>query len=376
MNNRIRLLDIFRGFAILGTLGTNIWLFAELGSIATIYPDPAVSWWTSFNSILKTFILLLVNGKFLGILTIMFGIGLELKRRKAQRLGQKWPGLYLWSSFLLLLDGALHYFLVMDYDILMSYAVTAMIVAFIVNRSDRVIRRVMIGVGSFHLFLISLILVVLMNAHVTYDGAFTEITELYRSGSWLEQIRYRYDSFWANRLESIMIIPMNVFLFLTGVLLIRSGALAPDEKGKAIRRTMLRWGLGVGLPLNLLIFVPGSLFAIPVRYVFAPVLSLGYMALIAKIMEKDKADWLWRRFEEIGKTALSCYVLQNIIASFIFYGWGLGLGGTYGAFFTLLIWILISGLLMFVSHLWLRRFASGPVEWLWRWLSDMPVRKT
>ncbi|WP_235918023.1 DUF418 domain-containing protein [Paenibacillus lutrae] len=93
-------------------------------------------------------------------------------------------------------------------------------------------------------------------------------------------------------------------------------------------------------------------------------------------MEKDKADWLWRRFEEIGKTALSCYVLQNIIASFIFYGWGLGLGGTYGAFFTLLIWILISGLLMVAARLWLRRFASGPVERLWRRLSDLPVRKT
>ncbi|WP_235918022.1 hypothetical protein [Paenibacillus lutrae] len=106
-----------------------------------------------------------------------------------------------------------------------------------------------------------------------------QFIEISRSGSWLEQIRYRYDSFWANRLESIMIIPMNIFLFLTGVRLIRSGALAPDEKGKAIRGTMLRWGLGLGLPLNLLIFVPGSLFAIPVRYVFAPVLSLGYMLL-------------------------------------------------------------------------------------------------
>jgi uncharacterized membrane protein YeiB len=31
--NRIRLLDIFRGFAILGILGTNIWIFAYLGDL-------------------------------------------------------------------------------------------------------------------------------------------------------------------------------------------------------------------------------------------------------------------------------------------------------------------------------------------------------
>lgn len=33
---RIRLLDILRGFAVLGTLGTNIWIFAHLG-ICPIY---------------------------------------------------------------------------------------------------------------------------------------------------------------------------------------------------------------------------------------------------------------------------------------------------------------------------------------------------
>lgn len=31
MKERIRLLDILRGFAILGTLGTNVWFFAYAG---------------------------------------------------------------------------------------------------------------------------------------------------------------------------------------------------------------------------------------------------------------------------------------------------------------------------------------------------------
>ncbi len=34
---RIRSLDILRGLAILGTLGTNIWLFAYLGDINYIF---------------------------------------------------------------------------------------------------------------------------------------------------------------------------------------------------------------------------------------------------------------------------------------------------------------------------------------------------
>lgn len=34
--DRIRLLDILRGFAILGTLGTNIWIFAHAGTSTTL----------------------------------------------------------------------------------------------------------------------------------------------------------------------------------------------------------------------------------------------------------------------------------------------------------------------------------------------------
>jgi uncharacterized protein len=66
----------------------------------------------------------LANGKFLGMLTLMFGVGLELQRRSARRRGRPWPGRYPWRASLLFLDGLLHYLLVVEFDILMGYAVT------------------------------------------------------------------------------------------------------------------------------------------------------------------------------------------------------------------------------------------------------------
>ncbi|MFC7442197.1 DUF418 domain-containing protein [Laceyella putida] len=373
--HRIRLLDVLRGFAIIGTLGTNIWIFADLGSLEAMFSNSDAPWWTNPDHIIATVVSLLVNGKFLGMLTIMFGVGLELKRRKAARLGQTWPGLYLWTSFLLLVDGFLHYLLVMEYDILMSYAVTAMIVAFIVERGTQAIKRTMIAFGILHVLMISSLFTLLAITNPLHsDTSIADPVALYQYGTWVEQIQYRYDHFWSYRIEAIGILPMNIFLFLFGVMLMRSGAFAPDEKGRAIRRKMLRWGLGLGLPLNLLIFVPGGFFILPVRYLFAPILSMGY-TLIAKIMEVSWFSSLMARFEEIGKTALSCYMLQNIIASFIFYGWGLGLGSTYGSLFTVGMWLLISVLLMAFSHGWLRIFPTGPVEWVWRRLSELPVKK-
>ena len=82
---------------------------------------------------LRMIVLFLVNGKLLGLLTIMFGVGLELKYQQAIRKGNTWPGVYIWTVIFLFVEGFIHFTLVMEYDILMSYAVTAMIVAFIVK---------------------------------------------------------------------------------------------------------------------------------------------------------------------------------------------------------------------------------------------------
>ncbi|UHA73787.1 DUF418 domain-containing protein [Paenibacillus sp. 481] len=371
---RVRLLDVLRGFAILGTLGTNIWLFASLGDFGSILTFNQEAWWTSVDDALRTFTMFIVNGKFLGMLTIMFGIGLEFKRRKAERLGQVWPGIYLWTSFLLLLDGAIHYFLVMEYDILMSYAVTAIIVAYIVKGGDRAVKRGMYIAGGIHLLLLLLIHVVLATAAGGGTSGVNEVALLFKEGTWLEQLQFRFNNFWFYRTESIIILPMNICLFLLGIRLVRSGAFAPDERGQVIRRKMLRWGIGIGLPLNLLLFVPGAYADLFIRYVAAPILALGYIGLIAKMVETGRLVWLWARFEEVGKAALSCYMLQNILASILFYGWGFGLGNMYGSAFTIAMWAFISCLLIGFAHIWLRYFSLGPVEWVWRQLSQLPSK--
>ena len=104
--NRFRALDIARGVAILGTLGTNIWIFTQ---------TMEMTWLSALSSALT-------NGKFLGLLTLMFGIGMQLKHDSLQRRGLPWRRIYIWSMILLFLDGLLHYVFVFEFDVLMSYA--------------------------------------------------------------------------------------------------------------------------------------------------------------------------------------------------------------------------------------------------------------
>ena len=381
---RIALLDVLRGVAIFGTLGTNIWLFSMVGSPGTSpLLGGGLAWWGSLDGFLTTLTLFFTNGKFLGMLTILFGVGAEIQYQSARRRGLPWKVRYLWRSALLFVEGLVHYLLVFEFDILMGYAVSAFIVAFLVGGSERTIRRAMWISGGLHLLLaggISLLVgtvLILDPQFLSNPDVFAdEAARVYTSGSWWDQVLYRLNNTATYRAEPLFIIPMNVFLFLLGVRLMRSGAFAPDEDGRRTRRTLLRRGLILGVPLNLLHFVPGGLFELPVRYLLAPILSLGYIGLVALAVERGRFRWPGARLAEVGRMALSCYVLQNVLASVLFYGWGFGLTGEVGAAGTLAIWAGICAALAAFAHLWLRRFAAGPLEGAWKVLSSLPFRKT
>lgn len=67
--------------------------------------------------------------------------------------------------------------------------------------------------------------------------------------------------------------------------------------------------------------------------------------------------------------ALTNYVGQSVICTLVFYGTGLGLGGTMGPTLYLPIGFAVFGFQVMASRLWLDHFRFGPLEWLWRMLT-------
>jgi uncharacterized protein len=77
--------------------------------------------------------------------------------------------------------------------------------------------------------------------------------------------------------------------------------------------------------------------------------------------------------------ALTCYLLQTIICTTIFYGHGLGLFGKVNRVEQLVVVLAVWAILLVLSPIWLRRFRFGPFEWIWRCLSYwkiFPFRRT
>lgn len=363
MKERIRLLDILRGFAILGTLGTNVWFFAYAGDtfatnqIADEYEN---------GSFLESLVSMFVYGKMLSLLTIMFGVGLELKYQQAKRKNTTWPGTYLWILLFLFIEGFVHFALVMEYDVLMSYAVTGLLVAFIVRGGSRRIKKGMIVSGVIHL-LVTAFLVVFSFSELeneSYDESSEPAYEEQLPETWISQVQDRLQHFLMYREEAIFIIPMNTFLFLLGVRMMRAGVFYANERGQTLRKTLFRMGLWIGLPLNALVFVPNDIVEFVVRYVFSPFLSIFYIAVVAKLLARTESWFMWTWFEYVGKMALSCYILQNVICSLLFYSWGLGLGGQINAPLIVLSWLFISLLQIAISALCLNVWRIGPMEYI------------
>ena len=105
-------------------------------------------------------------------------------------------------------------------------------------------------------------------------------------------------------------------------------------------------------------------------------LCLGYVGTITLIVRSGLLKWLTYAFSCVGRTALSNYLLQTIIATYLMYWWGLGWFNEVSRPQQLALVVGIYAVQMVLSVLWLRVFTIGPFEWLWRsltYLKPQPV---
>jgi uncharacterized protein len=79
--------------------------------------------------------------------------------------------------------------------------------------------------------------------------------------------------------------------------------------------------------------------------------------------------WLTARLAAVGRMALSNYLMQSILCTTIFEGWGFGLFGQLDRIQMFGVVAAIWLVQLTVSSLWLRYFRFGPMEWLWRSLT-------
>jgi uncharacterized protein len=113
----------------------------------------------------------------------------------------------------------------------------------------------------------------------------------------------------------------------------------------------------------------------------APALALFYMATLTLLAERGRLwqaqatalENVWRRrlapLSLAGRMALTNYLMQSVICTTLFYGYGFGLYGRVGIAGGIALTLAIYAVEIVWSGWWLHRFRFGPAEWLWRTLT-------
>lgn len=70
-----------------------------------------------------------------------------------------------------------------------------------------------------------------------------------------------------------------------------------------------------------------------------------------------------------GRMSLTDYIMQSVIGSFLYFGYGLALHQYCGTTVSLLVGIVFFLLQLAFSHWWFRHFKRGPLETLWHKLT-------
>lgn len=396
-SERSALLDSLRGWALLGILAANMVAFIGFSFLDDAQRAATVG--SAIDDLAELLLEWLIVGKFYSIFSLLFGIGFAIQLGRLEKRGEGVPR-YLRRLAVLFLIGLAHLFLMWLGDIVALYAVMGALLLLFRHQPDRSLIRWAVALWLVPVAWAALIHFGGVNiAQPLFDAGLRSLAaagidvsvgpfEYYRDTGFVQALEQRpgealirlSDFVYQMRFTKVL------GMFLIGLWVGRKAIYANLDRHAPLLRQVARWGFAIGLPLSLakavLAMWPGEPqpvieFSAEVAYVLGtPTLALGYAAGFALLWRAGRQRLLaWAA--PAGRMALTNYLMQTILQSLLFYGWGFGLIGTLGLVFIYPVSLGLFALQVAYSRWWLARFRFGPVEWLWRSLtygSAQPMR--
>lgn len=375
-NERINSIDTMRGFAILGIFLTNMLDFHS----PMLYLNPYVWWSAKSDQTIYSFIDFFVQASFYPLFALLFGFGLMIMKERSEAKGFAFTPIAIRRLTMLLLIGCIHAFIIWHGDILINYAVFGFIALLFFRMSGKAlllsgILTYVIPNILFGLLLFLATLVTPMTDYYHHDEAIKSV-ESYQEGTFLEIAAQRfYDWSQVNSIENSIILFFTIFPFLLiGAGIAKLNLIRNKMNNKKSLMVLLLIFVLVGSLLKLLPFAVRNLFSEYIQDIFGgPLLAVSYALVIMLLMEKYSASL--KLFQAVGKLALSNYLFQSIVATLIFYNYGLGLYSKISVGTGTILAITIFLVQAYISTIWVRNYHYGPVEWIWRAFSYWKIPK-
>lgn len=380
------ILDVLRGFAILGILLINIevmrgpgWLvMVSGGSVAATGP---------WDTVVRFAIGWLGTGKFLCSLAILFGVGAALIAQRALRAGES-PRPLLARRYAWLMVFGIAHMLLFPGDILFLYGLTGLVMLVFARLRTPAILSWSAAIYAVYVAMAVQALAAVSQSVGESDGSFDtswhdlrrEAVAALTEGSFGDILAAHASQ--ALMLQSLQLsaLPWILAMFLFGYAVARGGVLDDLDAHRALLRRGAWIGLGVGLPANFALGFGGPLsgWGLPSdtepawvtnweifgQLIGESVLAVGYLCALSLFCLRRGAI---TPLAAVGRMALTAYLLQSALALAVF--GGLRLYDQLSTASALLVVACIWAAVLVFCPLWLRWFRLGPVEWLWRSLT-------
>lgn len=423
---RIVIIDSLRGFAILGILLMNIPGFGLPEPVA--YGDLSVLNETGTNFKTWFFIDWFMEGTQRALFSTLFGAGVILFITRIEKRSEgTWPADYFIRRQLwLLVFGLINAFVLLWFwDILFQYAICgiiiyafrrltpkSLIIAAVISlllqtarenvdhyRNKKVIStgEMLVGIDTSKTKLTAM--------QSDQMAAYTEIKESasaeskkkkmeksirYMQGNYSELYKYQSERSFYGEVHYTYFGFGDILMFMfLGMALFKNGVLTGNASTKTYW-LMFLIGIAGGLILSYFRLKPMidynfNNYEITKKVQFEyyefsrGFRAIGLLGFIMLLYKSGWFKWLFALMRPVGQMAFTNYLTQSLFVGLYFYGIGFGMFGKlerYELYFVVAITWTIQ---IIWSHIWLRYFRFGPLEWAWRSLTywkKQPMRKS
>lgn len=391
---RLETVDMVRGFALFGVMLVNMFNF---GAASIVWTDPVDV--VGF-SVMRFFF----ETKSWRLFSFLFGFGFALQMLRADERQANFLPTYLRRLAILFCIGMVHA-LFYDGDILMYYAELGLVLVLFRKMSANAL--LVIAAALLLAFPVERVITSTL-AGPTAEVPTAEV-RLENAQKRIEERRQTHPHA-VGTVRDVMVentqgIPPNLFtdlqgaesalpffaMFLLGLYAGRRRFFHDIAQHIDFIRKVFYWGLTLGV----LGMSAERLLSVTAAYVLfgeqrativpqlagdlafvvgSTALALGYAATIVLAAQHPR----WRRIvmplAAVGRMALTIYLLQSLMFTTLFYGYGFGQVFKIGPAAVLAYAIVFFAIQVMIANWWLRYFQFGPMEWLWRSLTYLKVQ--
>lgn len=361
-NTRIDVADALRGIAVAGII-----LYHSVEHFDIFTKEPIVHT-LPCDQIVGNVLAWLLSGKMYGIFAMLFGLSFFIMNDNQQQKKRNFSGRFAWRMLLLFVFGLINVAFY-DGDILMLYAVYGLLLIPISYLPSKAVWCI-IGLLAIQPVELFCLLTGITIDHKTLFEIYNKTISLHENGTFMEnainnllygfELNLRYNVF-SGRLTQLLC------LFILGMQFGRHRLFYNEGRNLQIWHAIL----GISVLAVIIMSIVGlgdlALWLTPIYNMF--ILLTIVSAVVSAWYAFGSVRNILRHLCFFGRMSLTNYLLQSIIGSFIFSGYGLACYRLVGITYAVLIGLAMVIVMYAFGLYWFNNHTRGPLEGLWRKLT-------